>query len=135
MKAVRDGLAILLLGVVLGYLVSSLGATLVTDSSAFGAPSESPEAHAYMLGLLQDDPDTLAALRLQRGDVASRALATQTAEGRRGATKPLTLTYLGGGSQGRFQVHIYAVEFQSGSRTLFFSYALTLLNRKVVLVE
>ncbi len=131
----RDALATLLVGALLGYVVATLGAPLLTENSFFGSPTESTEAHAYMVGLLQDDPDALAALRLQRGDVASRALATQTSEGRRGATKPLSLTYLGGGMQGRFQVHIYAVEFQTGGRTFMFSYALTLLNRKVVLVE
>jgi hypothetical protein len=61
-------------------------------------------------------------------------MAEQAAQASKEQAKPLSLTYLGGGSQGGMSVQIYAVELlaNDGSDHLF-SLALTLLGSTVVM--
>jgi hypothetical protein len=88
-----------------------------------------------MMALLQRESESLSQLRPAR-DVISRALEQQNASQQSTEVKPLSLTYLGGGSSGRISVHIYAVEIQAGSgQYQFFPLALTIVGGKVVRVE
>ncbi|MGH2492260.1 MAG: hypothetical protein ACRDF9_12200, partial [Candidatus Limnocylindria bacterium] len=93
------------------------------------------DAHKYMMALLQRESESLSQLRPAR-DIISRALEQQNASQQSEEVKPLTLTYLGGGSSGRISVHIYAVEIQAGGgQYQFFPLALTIVGGKVVRVE
>jgi hypothetical protein len=121
----------MLIGVLLGFILSSLAGSLVEDSGIVGN-GESPEARTYMLGLLENDPDSLAALTPGRGIVA-RAMQLQNANEAAGTNTPISLTYLGGRSLSGVTVNIYAIEVRnSRGRNQFFPLALTLVGGKVV---
>ena len=121
-----------LVGMVVGYMLTVSVTTVVSDQGWFSSSGEPPSARNYMVALLQREADSLNSLRPQQ-DVVSQALAAQAAQLSQQQAKPLSLTYLGGGSAGGFSVQIYAVEVRAndGSQQLF-PLALTLLGGKVV---
>ena len=129
---VRTAAGIVMVGMVVGYLLSMSASTVISDQGWFTANGESGPARAYMVALLQREADSLSALRPAQ-DVVSKALAQQSAQQSTSQAKPLSLTYLGGVSQGSFSVQIYAVEVRAndGSQQLF-PLALTLLGGRVV---
>ena len=131
-KIVATAIGMVLVGAVVGYTLSAMLTTVITDQGWFNGTGENPAARNYMVALLQREADNLNALRPQQ-DVVSQAMAQQAAQQSRQQAKPLSLTYLGGASSGSFSVHIYAVEVRAndGSQQLF-SLALTLLGGKVV---
>jgi hypothetical protein len=128
----KTAIGVVLVGVVVGYMLAVTVSTIITDQGWFASSSESPQARNYMVALLQREADRLSQLRPQQ-DVVSQALAEQAAQQNRGQAKPLSLTYLGGSSQGGLSVQIYAIEVRAndGSQQLF-PLALTLLGGKVV---
>lgn len=121
-----------LVGMLVGYVISAVITTVISDQGWFATSGESAQARDYMVALLQREADRLSQLRPQQ-DVVSQALAEQAAQQSRSAAKPLSLTYLGGGSQGTISIQIYAIEVRAndGSQQLF-SLALTMLRGKVV---
>lgn len=131
-RGLRTGIGIVLVGAVLGYMVSAGASTVISDQGWFATSGESSQARNYMIALLQREADNLNRLRPQQ-DVVSQAIAEQAAQESRQQAKPLSLTYLGGASQGSFSVQIYAVEVRAddGSQQLF-PLALTLIGGKVV---
>ena len=131
-RIVATAIGVVLVGAMIGYGLSSALSTVVNDQGWFATSGEQAQARDYMVALLQREADRLSQLRPQQ-DVVSQALAEQAAQQSRSAAKPLSLTYLGGSSQGRISVQIYAVEVRAndGSQQLF-SLALTLLGGKVV---
>jgi hypothetical protein len=132
---VRTALAMLLVGGLVGYVGTAFTTTLVADSGILGGGGESNDAHKYMMALLQRETESLSRLRPTR-DVISRALEQQNTSQQSTDVKPLSVTYLGGGSSGRISVHIYAVELQAGGgQYQFFPLALTIVGGKVVRVE
>src|SRR5574341_596972 len=107
---VRTIIAMLLVGGLVGYVGTAFSTTMVADTGILGGGGESSDAHKYMMALLQRESESLSQLRPAR-DVISRALEQQNASHQsQSEVKPLSLTYLGGGSSGRISVHIYAVE-------------------------
>ena len=132
---VRTALAMLIVGGLVGYVGTAFTTTLVVDSGILGGGGESSDAHKYMLALLKRESESLSQLRPQQG-VVSRALEQQNVSQQSSDVKPLSVTYLGGGSSGRLSVHIYAVELQAtGGQYQFFPLALTIVGGKVVRVE
>lgn len=132
---VRTALTMLLVGGLVGYVGTAFTTTLVADSGILGGGGESNDAHKYMMALLQRETESLSRLRPTR-DVISRALEQQNTSQQPSDVKPLSVTYLGGGSSGRISVHIYAVELQaSAGQYQFFPLALTIVGGKVVRVE
>ena len=130
--AVRMAVGMVLVGMVVGYMLTASLATVISDQGWFASSGEPPQARNYMVALLQREADSLNSLRPQQ-DVVSQALAAQAAQQSQQQAKPLSLTYLGGGSQGGFSVQIYAVEVKANDGTQqLFSLALTLLGGKVV---
>lgn len=132
----RTAIAMVLVGALMGYAGTGIITTMVADSGILGGGGESNDAHKYMLALLQRETESLAQMRPSR-DVISRALEQQNASSQQGSeVKPLSLTYLGGGSAGQISVHIYAVELQAtGGQYQFFPLALTIVRGQVVRVE
>ena len=121
-----------LVGAVVGYLITASTTTVMSDQGWFATSGEPPSARNYMVALLQREADSLNQLRPQQ-DVVAQALAAQAAQQSTQQAKPLSLTYLGGASQGSFSVQIYAVEVRANDGTQqLFSLALTLLGGKVV---
>lgn len=132
---VRTALAMLIVGGLVGYVGTAFTTTLVVDSGILGGGGESSDAHKYMIALLQRESESLSRLRPAQ-DVVSRALEQQNVSQQSSQVKPLSVTYLGGGSSGRLSVHIYAVELQAtGGQYQFFPLALTIVGGKVVRVE
>ncbi len=134
---VRTGMAMLIVGGLLGYVGTATATTLVADSGLLGGGGESNDAHKYMMAFVQRESESLSRLGPAR-DVVSRALQQQNVSQQQQAAdvKPLSVTYLGGGSSGRISVAIYAVEVQaSGGQYQFFPIALTIVGGKVVRVE
>lgn len=126
-----------LVGALIGYVGTALVGTMVADSGLLpGSTGEQPQAREYVTKLLQHE--TLTQLRPQQ-DVLSRAIEQQSAEEQRqqaSAAKPMSVTYLGGSSAGRFSVQIYAVEVRAANgRTQFFPLSLTLVGGKVVRID
>ena len=131
MRAVRGILGTLLAGILFGYVAAAFGGMLFQETGVFGS-GESGAAREYMVSLLGRDPDALLAVAPQR-DVASRALVFQGAQEGKGQAVPVSLTYIGGGSQGRMNVQIYTVEWRIASgRTRLIPYAVTLIDGRVV---
>lgn len=129
---VRLAIGMVLVGMVVGYLLTAAAMTVVSDQGWFSSSGEPPSARNYMVALLQREAESLNQLRPQQ-DVVSQALAQQAATASQQQAKPLSLTYLGGGSNGTFSVQIYAVEVKANDGTQqLFSLALTLLGGKVV---
>ncbi len=129
MRAAREALGTLVVGALLGYLAASLTSAALGDRAT--GTTESPKARAFMVGLLEHDPDALIALRPSQ-DVASRASQFQSAASAHGSVTPLSLTFIGGGSLGRLEVDIYAVEFRANNQTQFWPIALILADGKVL---
>ena len=129
---VRLTVGVITVGMVVGYVVTSLIATVISDQGWFATSGESPQARAYMVALLQRETENVAALRPQQ-DIVSQAMAQQAAQQSTTQAKPLSLTYLGGASQGVLSIQIYAVEVRANDGTQqLFPLALTLLGGKVV---
>ena len=129
---VRTAVGVVAVGMVVGYVFTSLVVTIVSDQGWFSTSGEQPQARAYMVALLQREAENLAALRPQQ-DIVSQAMAQQAAQQSTTQAKPLSLTYLGGASQGVFSIQIYAVEVRANDGTQqLFPLALTLLGGKVV---
>ena len=132
---VRTALAMLIVGGLIGYAGTAFTTTLVVDSGILGGGGESSDAHKYMMALLQRESESLSQLQPAQ-DVVSRALQQQSTSQQSSDVKPLSVTYLGGGSAGRLSVHISAVEIQAaGGQYQFFPLALTVVGGKVVRVE
>jgi hypothetical protein len=129
---IRTAIGVVSVGMVLGYILTALVVTVVSDQGWFATSGESPQARAYMVALLQREAENVAALRPQQ-DIVSQAMAQQAAQQSSQQAKPLSLTYLGGGSSGVFSIQIYAVEVRASDGTQqLFPLALTLLGGKVV---
>src|SRR5690348_5159362 len=130
-KIVATAIGVVLVGMMLGFTLSAVATTIISDQGWFSGSGENPAARNYMVALLQRETDSLNALRPQQ-DVVSQAMAQQAAQASTQQAKPLSLTYLGGASSGTFSVQVYAVEVRAndGSRQRF-SLAVTLLGGKV----
>ncbi len=129
---IRMAFGMVLVGIVVGYTLSAFATTIISDQGWFAASGEPAQARNYMVALLQREAENVNALRPQQ-DIVSQALAAQAAQQSQQQAKPLSLTYLGGGSSGRLSVQIYAVEVRANDGTQqLFSLALTLLGGKVV---
>ena len=91
------------------------------------------DARVHDGAALKQDPEALSGVSASR-DVAQRAVRVQSAM-QQAQVDPLSLTFLGGATEGKLQVDVYAVEMRVGADTVFWPFALTLMNGKVVLVE
>jgi hypothetical protein len=127
----------LLVGMFAGFVIASAVGVFIQDSGLFGASGESPIARAYMLGLLQRDPNAIVGIRPNQS-IAQRAAELQGADTSRTTTtiQPLSLTYIGGATVGSYSVHIYAVDLRNSAGVdQFFPLALTVSGGKVVRSE
>jgi hypothetical protein len=127
----------LLVGMLTGFVLASAAGVIVQDSGLFGASGESPIARAYMLGLLQRDPNSIVGIRPNQS-IAQRAAELQGADTSRttSSIQPLSLTYIGGATVGSYSVHIYAVGLRSSQGVdQFFPLSLTVAGGKVVRSE
>ncbi len=136
---VSTSITIVLVGVLIGYVGTAAVGTFVTDLGVLpGSSGEQPAARQFVIKMLEHKTDQLQQLRPQQ-DVLSRALEQQNAENQRqqaGSSKPVSVTYLGGASSGRFSVQMYAVEVKTANgRTQFFPLSVTLVSGKVVRVD
>ncbi len=130
-KVGRNALATVLVGALLGFIVTGLGGPLIEEMQWFGN-RESTEARRYMIGILENEPDTLAAVT-PRGALVSRALQYKMSQESQGQWRPISLTYLGGFTKGGISIHTYTIELRSASgREQFVPLALTLSNGKVI---
>lgn len=135
-RLISGSVGTVLVGILAGFILSSAVGVLIQNSGLLGS-GESPVARAYMLGLLQRDPNAIVGIRPNQS-LPMQAAELQGAETSRqsSAIQPLSLTYLGGGSMGSFQVHIYAVGLRNSSGAdQFFPLALTISGGKVVRSE
>jgi hypothetical protein len=123
-------------GILAGFVVASAVGVVLQDSGVFGGSGESPIARTYMLGLLQRDPSSIAAIRPNQ-DIAQRALELQGATSSQSSSmQPLSLTYIGGATMGSLSIHIYAVGVRTSTGVdQFFPLALTIAGGKVVRSE
>jgi len=135
-RLISGSVGTVLVGVLAGFVISSIVGIMVQDSGVLGGNGESPVARTYMLGLLQQDPGSITNIRPTQ-DIAQRAMEVQGAtQSKSTSITPLSLTYLGGASAGPVSVHIYAVGLRSASGVdQFFPLALTVLGGKVIRSE
>jgi len=127
----------LLVGMFAGFVIASAVGVFVQDSGLFGASGESPVARAYMLGLLQRDPNSIVGIRPNQS-IAQRAAELQGADTSRTTStiQPLSLTYIGGATVGGYSVHIYAFDLRnSHGGAQFFPLALSASVGAVVRTE
>ena len=133
-RLISGSLGTLLVGVLAGFVIASAAGIVIQDSGLFGATGESPVARAYMLGMLRRDPNSIVGIRPNQS-IAQRAAELQGADTSRttASIEPLSLTYIGGASVGRYSVHIYAVGLRTAEGVdQFFPLALTVLGGKVI---
>src|SRR5712692_6751454 len=122
---------VFVLGLLMNFVVTAMGSGLAERKAVFGV-KESASARQYMIGLLQQEPQSLIALT-PKTDVVSRAMQSRQSEQAVGQIQPQSLTYLGGRTAGALAVHVYAIEIRAGTgQRQFFPLALTLLSGKVV---
>jgi hypothetical protein len=136
-RLIAGSVGTLLVGILAGFAISSAAGVFVQDSGLFGASGESPVARAYMLGLLQRDPNSIVGIRPNQS-IAQRAAELQGADTSRTAStiQPLSLTYIGGASVGGYSVHVYAVGLRNSQGVdQFFPLALTVSGGKVIRSE
>src|SRR5687767_7320179 len=113
-KAIRTALATVLLGGLLGYVVTGLGGPLIAEMALFGN-RESTEARRYMIAVLENEPENLATLT-PKGDVVSRAMQYLQSDDSQRQWTPLSLTYMGGATQAALHVHTYATDRRDADR-------------------
>ena len=133
-RLITGSVGTLLVGMLAGFVLASAAGVVVQDSGLFGASGESPIARAYMLGLIQRDPNSIVGIRPNQS-IAQRAAELQGADTSRttSSIQPLSLTYMGGATVGAYSVHIYAVGLRSSQGVdQFFPLALTVSGGKVV---
>jgi hypothetical protein len=121
-------------GLLTGALLAAIGAFVLRSVPLVGGSDEIPEARAFMVGLIEDDPMALFALQPKRS-VLDRAIDLQ---GSGGASQfeAVALRYLGGAAATGIAVQLYAVEFQSpDSGEVVVAYSVTLIDGKVVRVR
>src|SRR6058998_274695 len=58
-RLITGSVGTLLVGMLAGFVLASAAGVVVQDSGLFGASGESPIARAYMLGLIQRDPNSI----------------------------------------------------------------------------
>ena len=136
-RILSGSLGTLLVGALTGFVIAAAVGVFVQDSGLFGASGESPVARAYMLGLLQRDPSSIAGIRPNQS-ISQRAAELQGADTSRNTSsiQPLSLTYLGGAGVGAYSVHIYAVGIRNADGAdQFFPLALTVSGGKVIRSE
>ena len=118
-------------GALLGYVLTSFMAPMIADSALFGGTGEVREARDYMLGLLSSDPELLASVTPGRS-IVQRAAQMQ-GQAPQANFRPMSLTFIGGRSIGPFTLQAYAVEMRPArGPDRFFPLVLTLINGKVV---
>ena len=136
-RLIAGSVGTLLVGLLTGFVLASAAGVAIQDSGFFGASGESPIARAYMLGLLQRDPNSIVGIRPNQS-IAQRAAELQGADNSRttSSIQPLSLTYIGGATVGSYSVHIYAVGLRNSQGVdQFFPLALTVSGGKVVRSE
>jgi hypothetical protein len=125
---------LLIVGVVAGYVVATLISFVMGSLPVLGGSDESPTARAFMVGIIEEDPEALFDLQPKRG-VFERAMDLKGG-GAITDFKPIALRFLGSDSAGQAQVQIYAVQFHSDTGgDVVVSYAITLIGGQVVRVE
>jgi len=120
-----------------GFILASAAGVIVQDSGLFGTSGESPIARAYMLGLLQRDPNSIVGIRPNQS-IAQRAAELQAADTSRttASIQPLSLTYIGGATVGSYSLNIYAVGLRNAQGVdQFFPLALTVSGGTVIRSE
>src|SRR5881392_527289 len=83
----------LLVGMFAGFVIASAVGVFIQDSGLFGASGESPVARAYMLGLLQRDPNSIVGIRPNQS-IAQRAAELQGADTSHHVVHPAALAHL-----------------------------------------
>jgi hypothetical protein len=126
---------LLIAGLVAGYVVATLISFVMGSLPVLGGSDESPTARAFMVGIIEEDPEALFDLQPKRG-VFERAMDLKGGGGPITDFKPIALRFLGSDSAGQAQVQMYAVQFHSESAgDVVVSYAITLIGGQVVRVE
>jgi hypothetical protein len=138
LRAIRHGtwiaLQMAVVGLLAGVLLASIGSFVLRSVPLVGGTDEIPEARAFMVGLIEDDPLALFALQPKRS-VLDRAIDLQGSGGA-GAFEAVALRYLGGAAATGIAVQIYAVEFQSpDAGEVVVAYSVMLVDGKVVQVR
>lgn len=131
LRALRPWAITFLVGGMLAFVITALGGGLAEEKALFGV-KESAAARTYMIGLLENEPQSLISL-MPKTDVVSRAMQFAQSEAAAGQIRPISLTYLGGRQAGALAVHMYAIEIRGGNgQRQFFPLALTLSNGRVI---
>src|SRR6267143_7301569 len=136
-RLITGSVGTLLVGMLTGFVIASAVGVVIQDSGFFGASGESPIARAYMLGLLQRDPNSIVGIRPNQS-IAQRASELQAADNSRTTTQiqPLSLTYIGGATVGAYSLNIYAVGLRNSQGVdQFFPLALTVSGGTVIRSE
>lgn len=116
---------VLAVGVLFGYVVASVATPFLSEAVVIGGPSESQKVHDFLMKRV-DSPAELASSGSGTEDIATRAYKL----GIPNEAKPrvLSVTYLGGASQGQLQVHVYVVEYRLPTSQATVPWMLTVLS-------
>ena len=122
---------IVVAGLLVGYVASEI-VTTTTSNGMLAGSAESPEAHNYLVAYLAGDAATAAKYRPT--DTVTKALEIQNLERAATVREITSMTYIGGASQGRMGVYVYAVTGHATGSTneLLVSFTLTVVDGKIV---
>ena len=125
---------IVVAGLLAGYVATEIVTTATNGGLLLGS-AESPDAHNYLVAYLAGDAAT--ATKYRPTDTVTKALEIQNVERAASVREITSMTYIGGASQGRIGVYVYAVTgHAAGSTTeLLVPFTLTVVDGKIVAMK
>ena len=121
-------------GLLAGYIVAEV-ITTVTAGGVLTGSAESVEAHNYLVAYLAGDAD--GANKYRTADSVTKAIEMQNVERAATVREITSMTYVGGASQGRMGVYVYAVTGHAvgSAQELLVSFTLTVVDGKIVAMK
>jgi hypothetical protein len=125
---------IVVAGLLLGYVGAEIMTTAMSGGMLVGS-AESPEAHDYLVAYLAGDSAT--ATKYRPTDTVTKAIEIQSVERAASVREITSMTYIGGASEGRMGVYVYAVTGHATGSTndLLVSFTLTVVDGKIVAMK
>ena len=118
-------------GVLAGYFAAEI-VTTITSGGVLVGSAESVEAHNYLVAYLAGDAKGATQYRVT--DPVTKAIEMQNVERAATVREITSMTYIGGATQGRIGVYVYAVTGHAvgSTKEVLVSFTLTVIDGKIV---
>jgi hypothetical protein len=131
LAGLKSIVTIITAGVLAGFVAAEI-VTTMTSGGVLTGSAESVEAHNYLVAYLAGDAE--GATRYRSTDSVTKAIEMQNVERAATVRQITSMTYIGGATQGRIGVYVYAVTGHATGSTkeVLVSFTLTVLDGKIV---